>query len=192
MRLEGLGELKNPMTSIIEPVTFRLVAYCLNQPRYRVPRQMIECIMNWKKRGSKESWPNLRYYLSWNLPVGIEENHEIPLQGSWCPGRSTPGTSRVEETALSPVQSCWRLLADVFRRTNTMAFTQVFPALDTVRTRQIRPCELGWMCEDVTRVCERAMIMSDAMTTLLIVIYSISHCTSSDWTNSENIASFNL
>jgi hypothetical protein len=38
MRLEGLGQLKNPVISLgIEPATFRLVAYCLNQLRYRVP-----------------------------------------------------------------------------------------------------------------------------------------------------------
>jgi hypothetical protein len=30
VRLEGLGQLKNPMTSAIEPATFRLVAQCLN------------------------------------------------------------------------------------------------------------------------------------------------------------------
>jgi hypothetical protein len=37
VRLEGLGQLKNPMTSSeIEPATFRLVAYCLNQLRYHV------------------------------------------------------------------------------------------------------------------------------------------------------------
>jgi hypothetical protein len=36
-RLEGLGPMKNPMTSSrIEPATFRLVAWCLNQLRYRV------------------------------------------------------------------------------------------------------------------------------------------------------------
>jgi hypothetical protein len=41
MRLEGLGKLKNPMaTSGLEPVTFRLVAYDLNQLRYRVPLGM--------------------------------------------------------------------------------------------------------------------------------------------------------
>jgi hypothetical protein len=38
MRLEGLGQLKNPMTSSeIEPETFRLVSYYLNQVLYRVP-----------------------------------------------------------------------------------------------------------------------------------------------------------
>jgi hypothetical protein len=37
VRLEGLGQLKKPMTSSgIEPATFRLVAECLNQIRYRV------------------------------------------------------------------------------------------------------------------------------------------------------------
>jgi hypothetical protein len=38
MRLEGLGQSKNPVASLgLEPVIFRLVAYCLNQLRYRVP-----------------------------------------------------------------------------------------------------------------------------------------------------------
>jgi hypothetical protein len=36
--LEGLGQLKNPMTSSgIEPATFRFVAQRLNQLRYLVP-----------------------------------------------------------------------------------------------------------------------------------------------------------
>jgi hypothetical protein len=38
VQLEGLGQLKNPVIlSEIEPATFRLVAWCLNQLRYRVP-----------------------------------------------------------------------------------------------------------------------------------------------------------
>jgi hypothetical protein len=38
VRLEGLGQLKNPMTSSgIESATFRLVAECHNQLRYCVP-----------------------------------------------------------------------------------------------------------------------------------------------------------
>jgi hypothetical protein len=38
VRLEGLGQLKNQITSSgIEFATFRLVAQCLNQLRYRVP-----------------------------------------------------------------------------------------------------------------------------------------------------------
>jgi hypothetical protein len=37
VRLEGLDQLKNPVTSSgIETTTFHLVAYCLNQLRYRV------------------------------------------------------------------------------------------------------------------------------------------------------------
>jgi hypothetical protein len=39
VRLQGLGQQKNTMTSSgIGPATFRLVAQCLNQLRYRVPR----------------------------------------------------------------------------------------------------------------------------------------------------------
>jgi hypothetical protein len=38
MLLEGLGQLKNPVTSSgIKPATFQLVARCLNQLRYRLP-----------------------------------------------------------------------------------------------------------------------------------------------------------
>jgi hypothetical protein len=38
MRLEGIGLLKNAITSSeLEPATFRLVAQYLNQLRYRVP-----------------------------------------------------------------------------------------------------------------------------------------------------------
>jgi hypothetical protein len=42
MRLEGSGQLKNPVTSSgTEPATIRLVAKCLNQLRYRVP---LDCL----------------------------------------------------------------------------------------------------------------------------------------------------
>jgi hypothetical protein len=38
VRLEGLGKLKSPVTSSgIEPTSFRILSYCLNQIRYRVP-----------------------------------------------------------------------------------------------------------------------------------------------------------
>jgi hypothetical protein len=40
VQLEGLGQLKNPMTSsAIEPETFRIVAQCLNKLHYGVPVQ---------------------------------------------------------------------------------------------------------------------------------------------------------
>jgi hypothetical protein len=43
MRLEGLGQLKNPMTSSgIEPATCRLAALCLDQLRHRVPQDNIK------------------------------------------------------------------------------------------------------------------------------------------------------
>jgi hypothetical protein len=46
-RLEGLGQLKNLITSSgFEPATFRLVAQCLNQLRYRVSPNLIK--ENWK------------------------------------------------------------------------------------------------------------------------------------------------
>jgi hypothetical protein len=35
--MEGLGQLKNPMTSGIETATFRLIVQCLNELLYRVP-----------------------------------------------------------------------------------------------------------------------------------------------------------
>jgi hypothetical protein len=52
VRLEGLGQLKNPMTSSgIEPATFWLVAECLNQLRYRVPQYHKAPPMYWRKNG---------------------------------------------------------------------------------------------------------------------------------------------
>jgi hypothetical protein len=43
LRLEGLGTLKKSTSSGLDPATFRLVAYCLNQLRYLV-RQIALCI----------------------------------------------------------------------------------------------------------------------------------------------------
>jgi hypothetical protein len=37
VRLEGLGELKKSTSSGLEPATFRLVGWCLNELRYLVP-----------------------------------------------------------------------------------------------------------------------------------------------------------
>jgi hypothetical protein len=37
MQLEGLGQLKIATSSGLGPATFRLVEWCLNQLRYRVP-----------------------------------------------------------------------------------------------------------------------------------------------------------
>lgn len=38
VRLEGLGQLRDPITSpVIEPVTFWLVSWCISPLRYRVP-----------------------------------------------------------------------------------------------------------------------------------------------------------
>jgi hypothetical protein len=40
--LEGLGQLKNPITSWgFDPATFQLVAQCLHQLGYHVPPQQI-------------------------------------------------------------------------------------------------------------------------------------------------------
>jgi hypothetical protein len=47
VRLEGLGQLKNTMTSSgIVPATFRLVAYCLNQLYYHVPQRIVVPMFN--------------------------------------------------------------------------------------------------------------------------------------------------
>jgi hypothetical protein len=37
MQLEGLGQLKKSTPSVLDPATFRLVAWYLNQLRYRAP-----------------------------------------------------------------------------------------------------------------------------------------------------------
>jgi hypothetical protein len=40
VRLEGVRKLKSPPHLGLETATFRLVAYCLNQVRYRVPPEL--------------------------------------------------------------------------------------------------------------------------------------------------------
>jgi hypothetical protein len=47
MRLEGLGKLKKKSTpSGLEPATFRIVAQCVNQLRYRVPSRVQKLNLN--------------------------------------------------------------------------------------------------------------------------------------------------
>jgi hypothetical protein len=56
VRLEGLGKLKNPMTSGMEPETFRLVTYCLNQLRYRVLFTAIDASTKPLRNSSKKKY----------------------------------------------------------------------------------------------------------------------------------------
>jgi hypothetical protein len=59
VRLEGIGQLKNPVTwSVIETATFRLVAQCSNQLRYHVPSNREELYRGsvcWRKFGYRDS-----------------------------------------------------------------------------------------------------------------------------------------
>jgi hypothetical protein len=71
MRLEGLGKLKKSTPSGLDPATFRLVAYCLNQLRYRVPHDAISIpnigffFRNSLRFLSRLQWPSgLRWELS--------------------------------------------------------------------------------------------------------------------------------
>jgi hypothetical protein len=45
-------------------------------------------MMNWKGFGRKSSWPNFKV-LSWQLPGGMEENHEKPQAGKPFAGAGT-------------------------------------------------------------------------------------------------------
>jgi hypothetical protein len=37
VRLDGLGEVKNPITLRLEPAAFQLVEWCFNQLHYHLP-----------------------------------------------------------------------------------------------------------------------------------------------------------
>jgi hypothetical protein len=55
VRLEGLGQLKNPMISWrIEPAKLQLVAQCLNQLRYSVPPKKDNEETEKKERNNKK------------------------------------------------------------------------------------------------------------------------------------------
>jgi hypothetical protein len=57
VRLEGLGQLKNPTTwSGVEPTIFRLAAYCLNQLRYGVPQDVRITESNTYRIWKGKSW----------------------------------------------------------------------------------------------------------------------------------------
>jgi hypothetical protein len=75
VRLEGLGQLKNPMTSSgIKPATFRLVAECLNQLRYRVPPRKIMLYFNFQKMTAIRPVP---YF-----PHGESDGRMVKTQGT--------------------------------------------------------------------------------------------------------------
>jgi hypothetical protein len=51
IQLEGLGQLKNPMTPLgIKPITFQLVAQCLNQLLYSAPLPLYVIIKKWNRK----------------------------------------------------------------------------------------------------------------------------------------------
>jgi hypothetical protein len=98
VRLEGLGQLKPPMTSSgIESATLWLVTQCLNQLRYAT---------NWKERGRKLAWLTSMYYPGIRL-AGLEGDHETLSQTYWFPGRdSNEALPKYKTECLSPAPPC--------------------------------------------------------------------------------------
>jgi hypothetical protein len=80
VRLEELGQLKNPTTSFgIEPTTLQLVALCLNQLRYRMPH-----ICGWtdQKLLSNAVSP-MHYAIKMYEGSGCIDPHFLDLSTSW-------------------------------------------------------------------------------------------------------------
>jgi hypothetical protein len=87
VRLEGLGHLKNPMTSSgIEPATFLLVALCLSHLRYRVPplkRHLCACRTRLHSRRTLSRFRRWRLRFMAAIPDwGIGLTIMIPVY--WC------------------------------------------------------------------------------------------------------------
>jgi hypothetical protein len=64
VRLEGLSKLERSTSSGLEPATFRLVAQCLNQLRYR---EMITDLhhLNLKSSETKVFFRNEQRFITW-------------------------------------------------------------------------------------------------------------------------------